>query len=438
MDIRTRLDGDEMRIELQGRLDAAWSDTVGKALQDALRTGCHSVALDLSGVGYVSSAGIRVLMVLAKQLKAIGGQLRVIDPSPPVRDVLNLVGFHHLIGQGGPSAAPAKPAAAATAATSTATAAATPPPRTTTTATNAAPNAPRTWRHAGHAFEVYDLDPAAVQKGALVGPAEGVFTAGLAGLKPTQLRIAAQTLALGLGALGGGEDCAARSGELLAVDGLAIALPGDDPAHPDWLARQGDLVPEASLFHGLYAEGPFRHLMRFGAAPDAPPLTLSDLALAALELCQAKAVTVAAVAETAGLVGAALQAAPAAGDWFAFPGIRDRLLFTAGAAHADEACLLVGVVARDPVPPLAHWLRIMDPGRNLYAHVHAAALPYRPIHKGRISLNQALEALLEGQAVRGVLHLLNDDRAGVGAGESHLRRGALWCAPARFDGGIPA
>lgn len=426
MDIRTRLDGDEMRIELQGRLDAAWSDSVGKALQDALRAGCHSVALDLSGVGYVSSAGIRVLMVLAKQLKAIGGQLRIIDPSPPVRDVLNLVGFHHLIGQGGPSAAPAKPAASAP------TAPAAPTPRA------ADPSTPRAWRHAGHAFEVYDLDPGAVLKGALAGPPGGVFMADLTGLQPVQVRIGPKTLALGLGALGNGADGAARAGELLAVDGLAIALPGDDPAHPDWLAREGELVPEASLFHGLSAEGPFRHLMRFGLAPDAPPLGLSDLALAALELCQAKVVALAVVAEAAGLVGAALQAPPAAGDWFAFPGIRDRLLFTAGAAHADESCLLVGVVARDPAPPLAHWLRPMDLSRKLHAHVHAAALPYRPIHKGRINLDHALDALLEGQAVRGVLHLLNDDRAGVGAGESHLRRGALWCAPARFDGGIPA
>jgi len=32
-----------------------------------------------------------------------------------------------------------------------------------------------------------------------------------------------------------------------------------------------------------------------------------------------------------------------------------------------------------------------------------------------------------------VLHLLNDDREGIGAGESHLRRGALWCAPVDFD-----
>jgi hypothetical protein len=40
---------------------------------------------------------------------------------------------------------------------------------------------------------------------------------------------------------------------------------------------------------------------------------------------------------------------------------------------------------------------------------------------------------MESQLLRGVLHLLNDEREGIGAGESHLRRGAIWCAPVSFD-----
>lgn len=40
---------------------------------------------------------------------------------------------------------------------------------------------------------------------------------------------------------------------------------------------------------------------------------------------------------------------------------------------------------------------------------------------------------MDAQTLRGVLHLLNDDREGIGAGESYLRRGALWCAPVHFN-----
>ncbi|MGZ8250173.1 STAS domain-containing protein, partial [Methylomagnum sp.] len=106
MEIRTRLDGEEMRIELEGRLDAAWSGGVSQALQNTLHAGCHHIALDLSGVSYLSSAGIRALVILAKQLKGIGGRLRLLDPTPPVREVLRQVGFQYLLDAPAPQAAP--------------------------------------------------------------------------------------------------------------------------------------------------------------------------------------------------------------------------------------------------------------------------------------------------------------------------------------------
>jgi hypothetical protein len=55
------------------------------------------------------------------------------------------------------------------------------------------------------------------------------------------------------------------------------------------------------------------------------------------------------------------------------------------------------------------------------------------VRKGYITLSDGLARLLDTQTLRGVLHLLNDDREGVGAGESFLRRGAIWCAPVTFN-----
>jgi anti-anti-sigma factor len=411
VEIRTRLDGDEMRIELEGRLDAAWSGTVGKALQETLHAGCHSIALDLSKVSYLSSAGIRVLAMLAKQLKAIGGRLRIPEASPPVREVLKLVGFQSLLEDG--AASPPQPRSAG--------------PRH------------RRFDIGEHGFEGYELNAGAIMDGTLIGDPKQAFDD--TPRRPISLSASADTLVIGLGALGGRADCGSRTGELLAVDGLAIALPGDDPAHPDWLVREGDLVPEVSLLHGLRARGPFRHLLRFGLAPEAPALRLSELALAVLEAGECDQAAFVAVAETASLVGAALQAPPGqvAGDLFAFPEVRNRLLFTAEPAHADETCLIVGLVARRSAPPSAAFLRPMGSGSPLSAHLHAAAVPYHPVHKGLIGLRDTLDTLMESQRVRGVLHLLNDDREGVGAGESYLRRGAVWCAPVTFnDGGISA
>ena len=407
MDIRTRLDDEIMYVELEGRMDAAWSGTVGKTLQDTLLAGCHSVVLDLGKVNYVSSAGIRVLMLLAKQLKGLGGKLHISEQSAPVREVLEMVGFHKLIEP--------------------------PPARSAVHRAMSAPPQEQVWQWGEHGFSVYELAPGAKQHGTVHGQP---LTAALCGA-PTVLRIGPETLALGLGAVGADPN-PARAGELLAVGGLAIGLPGDDPAHPDWLVREGGLIPEVRLHYGLSMEGPFRLLLRFGMHPDAPPIPLSLLAGAALYRCGGELASFVILAETASLVGAALLAPPDGlpADWFSFPEVRERMLFTAESAHVNETALIVGLAARRPPPRLAGLLRGMGMDSGIEAHCHAAVAPYRPIRRGFIELGSSLDSFMQSQMLRGVLHLLNDDREGVGAGESYLRRGAIWCAPIDF-GDLP-
>jgi anti-anti-sigma factor len=403
MEIRTRLEGDEMHVELEGRMDAAWSGTVGKTLQETLLVGCHSVILDLGKVSYVSSAGIRILMLLAKQLKSIGGRLQISDQSQQVREVLEMVGFHRLID--GPSA------------------------QTLPTAPAISPAIPKeqAWCWNELELQVYELANSASQHGTLIGDPLNAVTS-------RSLRMTAERLAIGLGSIGN-EINPSRAGELLAVQGLAISLPGNDPGHPDWMVSEGDLVPDIRLHYGLSTEGPFRYLLRFGSQPENLPVGLSTLTEAVLARCETDLASFVIVAESASLVGAALQSpADALGeDWFAYPALRERMLFTAEPAHASETCLIVGLASRAPGGRLATFMRPACKDSNIHLHSHAAVVPYRPVRKGLIDLAATLETLMESQLLRGVLHLLNDEREGIGAGESHLRRGAIWCAPVSFD-----
>jgi anti-anti-sigma factor len=403
MEIRTRLEGEDMHVELEGRMDAAWSGTVGKTLQETLLVGCHSVILDLGKVNYVSSAGIRVLMLLAKQLKGIGGRLQISDQSHQVREVLEMVGFHRLID--GPSAQP--------------------PP--TAPAISPAIIKEQAWRWNELEFEVYELASSASQHGTLIGDPLSVMTS-------TSLRMTAERLVIGLGSIGN-EINPSRAGELLAVQGLAISLPGNDPGHPDWMVSEGELVPDIRLYYGLSTEGPFSYLLRFGSRPDTLPDALSALTEAVLVRFETDLASFVIVAESSSLVGAALQSpADALGeDWFAYPALRDRMLFTAEPAHASETCLIFGLASRTPGGRLATFMRPASKNSNIHLHSHAAVVPYRPVRKGLIDLTATLETLMESQLLRGVLHLLNDQREGIGAGESHLRRGAIWCTPVSFD-----
>jgi hypothetical protein len=134
------------------------------------------------------------------------------------------------------------------------------------------------------------------------------------------------------------------------------------------------------------------------------------------------------MAETSGLIGAALRTSPFdsdTSDLFDFPDVRRRLTFTAEPAFRGSLALVVGVVQKPegPIPP--SQLRPLGDGQ-LAGHFHAAAFSFRPFKKGRLVLGDTVRTLFEDTGVQGVLHLLNDNRPVVGVGQSEFARGACW------------
>ena len=68
-------------------------------LQDPLLRAVENsaVQLDLAKVSYMSSAGLRVLLLAAKALQKRGERLRVINVAPQIYNVLNVAGFTSFI-----------------------------------------------------------------------------------------------------------------------------------------------------------------------------------------------------------------------------------------------------------------------------------------------------------------------------------------------------
>ena len=78
---------------LSGRLDGSTCDTLAARLDALVAEGHVQLLLDFGGVPYVSSAGLRVLIVGAKRTKAAGGSLSCCQLQPMVRQVFDLSGF---------------------------------------------------------------------------------------------------------------------------------------------------------------------------------------------------------------------------------------------------------------------------------------------------------------------------------------------------------
>jgi len=74
---------------LQGRLDRTTAD-VATAEGEKLLTDCQKLALDLSALSYLSSAGIRTLLRLADGARQAGKPFAVISPGGMVREILEM------------------------------------------------------------------------------------------------------------------------------------------------------------------------------------------------------------------------------------------------------------------------------------------------------------------------------------------------------------
>jgi anti-anti-sigma factor len=97
VDIKESMSGNVLILSVTGRLDAVTSPNTEIALFKYIDSGHHRLILDFSGVDYLSSAGMRVLLSIAKKLKSLLGKFVICCVTPNVMDVLKMSGFDHVL-----------------------------------------------------------------------------------------------------------------------------------------------------------------------------------------------------------------------------------------------------------------------------------------------------------------------------------------------------
>jgi anti-anti-sigma factor len=78
--------GPTAKVELVGRLDIAGAEAIALPLA-TLAGGKTNIIVDMSGVSFVSSIGIRQLVLASKAISRRGGKLVLVNPTDMVRDV---------------------------------------------------------------------------------------------------------------------------------------------------------------------------------------------------------------------------------------------------------------------------------------------------------------------------------------------------------------
>jgi anti-anti-sigma factor len=80
-----------------GRFDAGTAAAHERSIRELMAGEVASIAINLSEVDFLSSAGLRVLLVAAKTAQTKGGKVVLISPNPAVLEVLEASGFDKFI-----------------------------------------------------------------------------------------------------------------------------------------------------------------------------------------------------------------------------------------------------------------------------------------------------------------------------------------------------
>ncbi len=97
MKIADAKQGDVCVVSIGGRLDGAGAPEVEAHCRGLIDGGEVRQLLDLAEVAYISSAGLRSLLVVAKRIKAAGGVLVLCSLTPMVREVMEISGFDKIL-----------------------------------------------------------------------------------------------------------------------------------------------------------------------------------------------------------------------------------------------------------------------------------------------------------------------------------------------------
>ena len=91
LNIQKEINGSDAVVKLEGRLDTTTAPQLENELKSFMES-VTSLVFDFENLEYISSAGLRVLLLVFKQMSA-QGKMKLINVNEVVREVLDITGF---------------------------------------------------------------------------------------------------------------------------------------------------------------------------------------------------------------------------------------------------------------------------------------------------------------------------------------------------------
>ena len=93
MEIEQQIKDGRCVVGLKGRLDALTAVELEQNLSKIIENGNLDIVLDLTNLEYISSAGLRIFLLIAKKLKTLKGDLCLAGLGGNIKEVIEISGF---------------------------------------------------------------------------------------------------------------------------------------------------------------------------------------------------------------------------------------------------------------------------------------------------------------------------------------------------------
>jgi anti-anti-sigma factor len=97
MQISVKTTNEVKVLAFEGRLDTQTSPDAQQQLIQLIEAGSTKILVNLEKLDYISSAGLRILLLVAKKLKANAGELRICSLNAVVKEVFDISGFDMIL-----------------------------------------------------------------------------------------------------------------------------------------------------------------------------------------------------------------------------------------------------------------------------------------------------------------------------------------------------
>lgn len=378
-------------VTAKGRIDALSASEIQKVFQHLILEGGRILLADLSGVHYISSAGLRIFIITQKELKKVGGEILLSGLTPQVFDVFKVSGFDQLFrivsGKDGIGAL---------------------------LGANQETVPGRQVRTDQVSIEYIETD-APVGSLFLIGSTDKMETAAYAEADVVAVPASQMCSGCGLAALGDNfDEYQNLFGEAMVINANFFYYPAvRHPSVDFMLGAHADPAATYKFLHGFGVNGDYRYLLSFKSENGA--LDMASLMNNFLTISRANLIGVTLVAESKGLWGMNIKNPPIIGqqpagpesifssrsfpDWFDFP---------VEPAHAGAVVAATGIAARNP-RELPKAFQHLFTGGN-YFHLHGGIFDKAPIGNNAREFDKELARIFNELDVFKIQHLLGQSR----------------------------